>query len=259
MSSPPSNVMGPSDKCVSGFHRTSPWLPSSASLTSMSTEWMERFADGLFSLDVASSNRLRLLQWALYGLVQLLDEEGAYGGRWIEKSTQEISETPPQKGVTNNEQVLRKHLGALKPSTSSLSARGTSLNMLRQVIEQPLLSSTSACYSHDRGQGRASQAWRETWPCRGGKPTAADSAILGRRLAGKPVTESNLSLRGPAQRAAVRRGLIIVGRGRGGHAELGDLRGPLAAARQAPSGAVGTVKQMLQNGHEAGRGHRQFW
>ena len=29
MFSPPSNAMGPSGKCISGFHRTSPWLPSS--------------------------------------------------------------------------------------------------------------------------------------------------------------------------------------------------------------------------------------
>ena len=28
MSGPVSNVMGRSDKCASGFHRTSPWLPS---------------------------------------------------------------------------------------------------------------------------------------------------------------------------------------------------------------------------------------
>ena len=82
-------------------------------------EWMERFADGLFSLDVARGNRLRLVQWALYGLVQLLNEEGAYGGRWIETSVQEISDTPPLEKVTHHEQELRKHLDALKPSTSS--------------------------------------------------------------------------------------------------------------------------------------------
>lgn len=34
--------------------------------------------------------------------------------------------------------------------------------------------------------------------------TAADSAAEGRRLTGKPATESNLSLRAPAQRVAVR-------------------------------------------------------
>jgi len=88
-------------------------------------EWLERFADGLFSLDVKTSNRLRLVQWALYGLVQLLDEEGAYGGRWIEKSAQEISETPPPGDLTSHEQELRKHLDALRPSTPSLSAKLT--------------------------------------------------------------------------------------------------------------------------------------
>jgi hypothetical protein len=42
----------------------------------------------------------------------------------------------------------------------------------------------------------------EAWPCPGGRSTAAKSASRGRRLTGKFVTESNLSLRGPAQRAA---------------------------------------------------------
>jgi hypothetical protein len=32
--------------------------------------WMERFAQDLFSPAAATSNRLRLLHWALYGLVQ---------------------------------------------------------------------------------------------------------------------------------------------------------------------------------------------
>ena len=53
-----------------------------------------------------------------------------------------------------------------------------------------------------RGQGRVPLAWRETWACPGGQSTAADSASRGRRLTGKPVTESNLILRAPAQRAA---------------------------------------------------------
>ena len=28
----------------------------------------------------------RFLQWALYGLVRQLDEEGTYGGVWIDRS-----------------------------------------------------------------------------------------------------------------------------------------------------------------------------
>jgi len=85
-------------------------------------EWMERFADDLFSPDrVRSSNRLQLLQWALYGLVRQLDEKGAYGGGWIERSATEISETSPQVSVRKHEPELRTHLAALKPPTSSLS------------------------------------------------------------------------------------------------------------------------------------------
>jgi hypothetical protein len=37
--------------------------------------WMERFAGDLLSTAALSSDRLRLLQWALYGLVRQLDEE----------------------------------------------------------------------------------------------------------------------------------------------------------------------------------------
>jgi hypothetical protein len=76
-------------------------------------EWMERFADDLFSPEVvSSSNRLRLLQWALYGLVRQLDEKGAYGGGWIERSAKEISKATPQVGVTKHEQDLKTHLAA---------------------------------------------------------------------------------------------------------------------------------------------------
>jgi hypothetical protein len=41
---------------------------------------MERFAGDLLSPAALSNDRLRLLQWALYGLVRQLDEEGTYGG-----------------------------------------------------------------------------------------------------------------------------------------------------------------------------------
>lgn len=85
-------------------------------------EWMERFADDLFTRGaVRSSDRLRLLQWALYGIVRQLDEKNAYGSDWIERSAKEISETPPQGNVTNHEQALRKDLDELNPPTPSLS------------------------------------------------------------------------------------------------------------------------------------------
>ena len=84
-------------------------------------EWMERFADDLFSSAVvSSSDRLRLLQWALYGLVRQLDEQGAYGGGFIGRSADEISRTPPEGSMTRHERELRGHLAALRPSVSSL-------------------------------------------------------------------------------------------------------------------------------------------
>ena len=83
-------------------------------------EWMERFAGDLFTpAKVSGSNRLRLPQRALYGLVRKLDEQDAYSGGWIEHSADEISRTPPQGMITAHERDLRKHLAALKPPTSS--------------------------------------------------------------------------------------------------------------------------------------------
>jgi hypothetical protein len=76
-------------------------------------EWMDRFADDLFTpAKISSSNRLRLLQWALYGLVRQLDEQAVYGGSWIERTAEEISRTPPQESITTHEQDLREHLSS---------------------------------------------------------------------------------------------------------------------------------------------------
>src|SRR5262249_2294834 len=89
--------------------------------------WMERFAQDLFSSSAATSNRLRLLHWALYGLVRRLDEEGAYDSGWIDRSAAEISRTPPQESITKPEEQLRNHLATIKPPTSSLSGKLTCL------------------------------------------------------------------------------------------------------------------------------------
>ena len=48
--------------------------------------WMERFAHDLCSPEAEDRTRLRLLQWALYGLVQQLDEDDVYSGGWIKKN-----------------------------------------------------------------------------------------------------------------------------------------------------------------------------
>jgi hypothetical protein len=76
--------------------------------------WMERFARDLFSPVAINSDRLRLLQWALYGLVRQLDEEGAYGSGWIDHSKEEIRQWIPQEGMTRYENQLKKHLDAIK-------------------------------------------------------------------------------------------------------------------------------------------------
>jgi hypothetical protein len=78
--------------------------------------WMERFASDLFSHVAVKSNRLRLLQWALCGLVQQLDEEGAYAGGWIDRSVAEICR---HGSIPKHEERLRKDLEAvIKLSTS---------------------------------------------------------------------------------------------------------------------------------------------
>ena len=98
-------------------------------------DWMDRFADDLFTpANVEDSDRLRLLQWALYGLVRQLDEQGAYDGDWIERSADEISRTPSQGSATTHEQDMRKHLAALKPWTSSLSGKFAKRSCFRFLI-----------------------------------------------------------------------------------------------------------------------------
>jgi hypothetical protein len=81
--------------------------------------WMERFAGDLLSPAALQSDRLRLLQWALYGLVRQLDEEGTYGGGWIDRSTSDILQPTQDGSITKHEEQLRKHLAAIKPLTSS--------------------------------------------------------------------------------------------------------------------------------------------
>lgn len=76
--------------------------------------WMERFAADLFSSAAVNSDRLRLLQWSLYGLVQQLDEERASGVGWINQTAAEISQPPGQGSVTKYEAQLREHLTALQ-------------------------------------------------------------------------------------------------------------------------------------------------
>ena len=71
--------------------------------------WMERLADDLLSPAAVTSDRLRLLQWALFGLVRQLDEEGTYSVGWITHSELGIPETSPEETTTRYEAQLREH------------------------------------------------------------------------------------------------------------------------------------------------------
>jgi hypothetical protein len=72
---------------------------------------MERFAADVVSPAAEESDRLRLLQWALLGLVRRLDEEGAYGpSAWTARAEEEISKTasPPAVRVCIAEHSARR-------------------------------------------------------------------------------------------------------------------------------------------------------
>jgi hypothetical protein len=77
--------------------------------------WMERLSGDLLTPAALASDRLRLLQWALLGLVSRLDEEGVYSSAgWMARSAEEIRQPGPHNGITNAERRLREHLAAIK-------------------------------------------------------------------------------------------------------------------------------------------------
>ena len=71
---------------------------------------MERFSIDLCSYAAVTSQRLRILQWALYGLVRRLDEEGAYAVGRIDQSAVEIRQWTPQENITQHEEQLMRRL-----------------------------------------------------------------------------------------------------------------------------------------------------
>jgi hypothetical protein len=78
------------------------------------SSWMERVSADLLAPAAVTSDRLRLLQWALFGLVHRLDEEGTYAGNgWIEHTGGEIRGSTPPEPVPKLEARLREHLAAL--------------------------------------------------------------------------------------------------------------------------------------------------
>jgi hypothetical protein len=77
--------------------------------------WMERFAEELLTArEMVGCDRLRLLHWALLGVVLLLDEERAYRDSvWTESTTVEIRASPPPEAVTKTEARLRDRLAGI--------------------------------------------------------------------------------------------------------------------------------------------------
>ena len=76
--------------------------------------WMERFSGELLTTEAAKGDRLRLLQWALFGLAKLLDEEGHFGpSEWMACAEQEIREGASRKPVHKSEARLRDDLAEL--------------------------------------------------------------------------------------------------------------------------------------------------
>ena len=76
--------------------------------------WMERFAADVLSPKAKESERLRLLQWALFGLVRRLDEEGAYGpGGWTDRAEKEIRKAASAKPPAGAKARLWEHLREL--------------------------------------------------------------------------------------------------------------------------------------------------
>ena len=76
--------------------------------------WMGRFADDLFSLEAKDSDRARLLQWALCGLVWHLDNESAYRMGWIGRNVKEIRQPKYEESFTTDWNQLKKDLHKIK-------------------------------------------------------------------------------------------------------------------------------------------------
>ena len=76
--------------------------------------WLERFAEDVLSREAVNSDRLRLLQWALFGLVERLDEEREYGAsEWQTRAEQEIRAAAAAKPLATPEVRLREDLAEL--------------------------------------------------------------------------------------------------------------------------------------------------
>jgi hypothetical protein len=85
--------------------------------------WMERFSEDLLTPQAVSGDRLRLLNWALFGLVRELDEEGALiESYWIQNAAEEIQASIETESATQTETRVKEHLtasGVLSPTRAS--------------------------------------------------------------------------------------------------------------------------------------------
>jgi hypothetical protein len=87
--------------------------------------WMDRFGAEVVSATAMDSERLMLLQWALYGLVHLLDQEQVYPTGWEDRSAAEIAGPRRVGAMTHTESLLRDYLDALpSDEPAGASSRG---------------------------------------------------------------------------------------------------------------------------------------
>jgi hypothetical protein len=86
--------------------------------------WMAGIADFVLNEKAPGSDRLRLVQWGLFGLVKQLDEEHAHTGEeWMEQAREELElkqEKPgkdPEPRLTHVESSIIRHVGeAVNPT-----------------------------------------------------------------------------------------------------------------------------------------------
>jgi hypothetical protein len=72
--------------------------------------WMDRIADFALGEEATGSHRLRLVQWALLGLVKQLDEEHVHTGEiWMDRALEELKEYPVPESP-HEESRIRSHV-----------------------------------------------------------------------------------------------------------------------------------------------------
>jgi hypothetical protein len=86
--------------------------------------WMERFSEDLLTPQAVSGDRLRLLNWALFGLVRVLDEEGALAeSYWIQNAAEEVRPSIETESATQTETRVKDHLTASGVMSTTRASR----------------------------------------------------------------------------------------------------------------------------------------